>query len=215
MKRIRYSKYTGSLAEELELESILDALADYLLDSGFRSPYSQFQELGDQQTLENLREALRQALENGDLFEDPTQERIDQMFGSGQIEDFIEQLIERMEKENYLSFDQSPQIHSTVGAGGKTGAAETQARFQVTDKALDFLGYKTLRDLLGSLGKASFGRHDTRELSTGVETSGGSRPYEFGDTMNLDVNATLNAAIAREGLSLPLNLEYSDLYVHQ
>jgi Ca-activated chloride channel family protein len=85
----------------------------------------------------------------------------------------------------------------------------------VTNKSLDFLGYRTLRDLLGSLGKASLGRHDTHELSTGVETSGGSRPYEFGDTMNLDVNATLNSAIAREGLSLPLNLEYSDLYVQQ
>ncbi|MDR5726038.1 MAG: VWA domain-containing protein, partial [Terriglobia bacterium] len=88
-------------------------------------------------------------------------------------------------------------------------------RFQVTDKGLDFLGYKTLRDLLGSLGKASLGRHDTRELATGVELSGGSRLYEFGDTMNLDATATLSSALAREGLSLPLNLEYADLHVHQ
>ncbi len=49
---------------------------------------------------------------------------------------------------------------------------EGQVRFELTDKALDFLGYKTLKNLLGSLGKASFGRHDTRDLSTGVETSG-------------------------------------------
>ena len=95
------------------------------------------------------------------------------------------------------------------------GGAQTEARFEVTDKSLDFLGYKTLRDLLGSLGKSNFGRHDTRHWATGVETSGGSQPYEFGDTLNLDAPATLKSAIAREGLTLPLNLEYSDLQVHQ
>src|SRR6185437_14542226 len=77
------------------------------------------------------------------------------------------------------------------------------------------LGFKSLRDLLASLGKSSFGRHDTNHLSTGVEASNASRPYEFGDTLNLDVNATLKSAIQREGLGVPLNLEYADLLVHQ
>src|SRR5665213_1214593 len=142
MKRIRYSKYTGSPADELEMESLLEALADYLLDSGFRSSLSRFQELEDEQTLDNLREALRRALEHGDLFDPAGQERIDRMVRDGQIEDLIEQLIERMEQENYLSFDQPLQANRPTGVGSKTGAAETQARFQVTDKGLDFLGYK-------------------------------------------------------------------------
>ena len=43
-----------------------------------------------------------------------------------------------------------------------------------------------MRDLLGSLGKSSFGRHDTRDLSTGIEANGAPKPYEFGDTLNLD-----------------------------
>ncbi len=219
MKRVRYTKYTGDLAEDLDLESLLDALSDYLLDSGFRSPLSQFQELNGEQTLDNLREALRQALEFGDAFDQAMQERIDQMIRDGQIENLIEQLMERMERENYVSIEQpDPQAQATgkiSSASGQSGEARTDARFQVTDKGLDFLGYKTLRDLLGSLGKSSFGRHDTREMATGVETSGGSRVYEFGDTLNLDVTATLSSAIAREGLSLPLNFEYSDLHVHE
>src|SRR6185312_1046849 len=73
----------------------------------------------------------------------------------------------------------------------------------------------TLRDLLGSLGRSSFGRHDTRDLATGIEASGASKPYEFGDTINLDITETLSSAIQRDGLSLPLNIEYSDLRVHQ
>ena len=88
-------------------------------------------------------------------------------------------------------------------------------KFEVTEKGLDFLGYKTLRNLLGSLGKSAMGRHDTAYLSTGVEAAAASKPYEFGDTINLDVNTTLLSAIQREGLSVPLNLEYSDLHVHQ
>ncbi len=72
-----------------------------------------------------------------------------------------------------------------------------------------------MRNLLGSLGKSSFGRHDTRDLSTGIEASGASRTYEFGDTLNLDITATLSSAIQREGLGLPLNIEYRDLQVHQ
>ena len=225
MKRIRYSKYTGNLADELEMESLLEALSDFLLDSGFQSPFSRFQELRSDQTLDNLREAMRQALEYGDLFDDAIQEQIDALTGEGELEKLIEQLLDRMEQENYVQFDhglpaaagqpQTQQPGHVSPGSGETTAAAPEVRFQVTDKGLDFLGYKTLRDLLGSLGKSSFGRHDTREFSTGVEISGGSRLYEFGDTLNLDVTATLSAALAREGLALPLNLEYSDLHVHQ
>src|SRR5438270_11991510 len=59
------------------------------------------------------------------------------------------------------------------------------------------------------------GRHDTSHLATGVEAEAASTPYEFGDTINLDVNTTLLSAIQREGLTVPLNLEYQDLHVHQ
>ena len=88
-------------------------------------------------------------------------------------------------------------------------------KFEVTDKSLDFLGFKTLKDLLGSLGKSSFGRHDTRDLATGIEASGSSKQYEFGDTLNLDISETLFSAIRREGAKVPLDMEYSDLHVHQ
>ena len=92
---------------------------------------------------------------------------------------------------------------------------DAKVKFEVTDKSLDFLGFKTLKDLLGSLGKSSFGRHDTRDLATGIETSGSTKPYEFGDTLNLDVSETLFSAIRREGAKVPLNMEYDDLHVHQ
>ena len=212
MKSVRYTKFTGDLASEVSMEDLLKALSDYLLDSGFQNPYAEFQDL--EQTLDDLREALRRALEQGDLFDEKLQEKIDQMAAEGRLDELIEKLIQRMERENYISTQRS-QDQAQVSHAGQMGGPQTDARFEVTDKSLDFLGYKTLRDLLGSLGKSNFGRHDTRHWATGVETSGGTQPYEFGDTLNLDAPATLKSAIAREGLTLPLNLEYSDLQVHQ
>src|SRR6202167_3637082 len=214
MKRIRYTKYTGDPASEMSMEDMLKALSEYLLDSGFQDPWSRFAELDGEHTMDNLREALRQALEAGDLFDEDMQQRIEEMAENGQLDELIDKLIERMEQENYISVQgrQDPNRQTT---GGQAGMAEGQVRFEVTDKSLDFLGFKTLRDLLGSLGKSSFGRHDTRHFATGIEASGASKAYEFGDTLNLDAPATLKSAIAREGLMLPLNLEYSDLQVHQ
>jgi Ca-activated chloride channel family protein len=215
MKRVRYTKYIGDPASEMSMEDLLKALSEYLLDSGFQDPFSRFSELDGDHTMENLREALRQALESGDLFDQQMQERIDEIAQNGELDQLIERLIDRMEQENYIS-TQGRQDPSRVSeTGGQVGGADGQVRFEVTDKSLDFLGFKTLRDLLGSLGKSSYGRHDTRHWATGIEASGASKTYEFGDTLNLDTTATLSSAIAREGIRLPLNLEYSDLHVHQ
>jgi Ca-activated chloride channel family protein len=168
-----------------------------------------------EQTLEELKRAIEQALLNGDLFDREMQDQIEQMQMEGKLDELIEQIIQRMQQENYVSIDQPHDPSKQPGLGGQIGQDQQQAKFEITDKSLDFLGFKTLRDLLGSLGKSSFGRHDTRDLATGIEASGSAKTYEFGDTLNLDITATLSNAIQREGLTLPLNIEYSDLQVHQ
>jgi len=214
MKRIRYSKYVPDPAGEMSMEDLLSALSDYLLQSGFDN-YMYDPSFDQEQTLDELRQAIEQALMQGDLLSEEMRERLQQMQADGTLDELIEQLIERMEQENYISVDEPHDPSRQSSVGGQVGEAQQQAKFEITDKSLDFLGYKTLRDLMGSLGKSNFGRHDTRDLATGIETSGSSRTYEFGDTLNLDITATLSSAIQREGLSLPLNIEYSDLQVHQ
>ena len=218
MKRIRYSKYVPDPAGEMSMEDLLSALSDYLLQSGFNSDMWYEMPEGEQ-TLDDLKQAIEQALLDGEMFDENLRERMLEMAMNGQLDELIEKLIERMQQEDYISIDrpfedQPPDPSRPSGVGGQTGEAQ-QARFEITDKSLDFLGFKALRSLLGSLGKSSFGRHDTRDLATGIETSGSAKTYEFGDTLNLDITATLSSAIRREGLTLPLNIEYSDLQVHQ
>jgi Ca-activated chloride channel family protein len=213
MKRVRYTKYTGDLASEIDLQDLLKALSDFLLDSGFQDPYGDYESMDS--TLDDLREAIRQALESGDFMDDQMREAMESLAEEGKLDELIDKLMERLEQENFIS-SESPQAgHSQEQRPGEIEQRQGEARFEVTDKGLDFLGYKALRDLLGSMGKANSGRHDTRHWATGIESDGGTRPYEFGDVLNLDATATLASAIAREGLTLPLNVEYRDLHVHQ
>jgi Ca-activated chloride channel family protein len=213
MKRIRYSKYVPDPAGEMSMEDLLSALSDYLLQSGFQD--SMWYETPEgEHTLDDLKRAIEEALLNGEMFDENLREQIEQMMADRQLDELIRQLIERMQQEDYISVDEPHDPARRSSVGGQTGEAQ-QAKFEITDKSLDFLGFKSLRNLLGSLGKSSFGRHDTRDLATGIEASGSSRTYEFGDTLNLDITATLSNAIQREGLTLPLNIEYSDLQVHQ
>ncbi len=220
MKFTTYSRYTGDDLG-LSAEDLLQALADFLLRSGFDQQYMHFHEMGEQ-TLDDLKQAIQEALESGSLFNDENMrelmERLQQM-SAEQMEKLLDRLIEKMAEEGYISISEpNPQGERNVKFNPEGGVGENRegrVRFELTDKALDFLGFKTLKDLLASLGKASFGRHDTRDLATGIETTGASKPYEFGDTLNLDISNTLFNAIKREGLRVPLPLDYPDLMVHQ
>jgi Ca-activated chloride channel homolog len=212
LMKIRYSKFTGDDLG-ISAEDLLKALSDFLLESGFNTQYMPFSEW-NQHTLEDLKNAIQQALEQGKMFENEAlqdlMEQVRQMTPQ-QMEALLEKLVQKMVDEGQITIE-DPQEAAAAGSG--TGK-DSKVRFEVTDKSLDFLGFKTLKDLLGSLGKSSFGRHDTRDLSTGIEANGTSKAYEFGDTLNLDVSETLFSAIRREGAKVPLDLEYSDLHVHQ
>ncbi len=226
MKFIRYSKFKGFDVSGLSLGDLMELLQDSLLSSGFDDDYYWTRQRHDPDTsLDALRQALLQALlEMGELSERDVEEMLAEnsgQFKGSQLEELLNQLIERLVEEGYLKLSEEPaqgderRRRQGQGYGEEGEPLPRNVKFEVTEKGLDFLGYKTLRGLLGSLGKSSVGRHDTPHLSTGVEASQSPKPYEFGDTINLDVNTTLLSAIKREGLSLPLNLEYRDLHVHQ
>ena len=214
MKWIRYSRYTGD-DFGLSAEDLLKALSDFFLQSGFQNQYMGFSEL-NQHTLEDLKNALQRALEQGEAFDPDQAQRIQQALENmtpEQMDDMLNRLVQKLVDEGYINAEQ-PQQPNEAGQAGM-GNADRKINVEITDKSIDFLGFKTLKDLLGSLGKSSFGAHDTRDLATGVETSGAAKPYEFGDTLNLDISQTLFSAIQRDGLKVPIELEYSDLHVHQ
>jgi Ca-activated chloride channel family protein len=225
MKFTCYSKFKGIDVSSINLGDLMEGLSDSLLDSGYDHDYYWTRQRRPQDTsLDALRKALLQALiDQGLIDERQIQEMLadnEGKFKGSLLEEMLNQLVERLVEEGYLTLKEepAPQPRQSPQGPGVPEVSEPLPRnvkFEVTEKGLDFLGYKTLRNLLGSLGKSSVGRHDTAHLSTGVEAAAVSKPYEFGDTINLDANTTLLSAIQREGLKVPLNLEYGDLHIHQ
>ncbi|HEX8195325.1 MAG TPA: VWA domain-containing protein [Pyrinomonadaceae bacterium] len=226
MKFTRYGKFNGFDPFGIDLGDLMDAMSEDLLNSGFDDDYywrRQPKDIDD--SLDALRKALLKALLDREIVTpEQVQEMLDQnegKFKGSQLVELINQLIERLVEEGYLNLKEERQqqqnLQNQQGEGqGEIGSPMPRdVKFEVTEKGLDFMGYKTLKNLLGSMGKSSIGRHDTNNLDTGIEASQGSKPYEFGDTINLDINTTLSSALAREGLGLPLNLEYKDLHVYQ
>ncbi len=200
--KYRYSKFVAGLADEIDLESLVSRLSDLLLASGFSNPWDP--QSDEDRTMQALHDAILDALLNGGTLSDEMLDRLRPRDGTPEerqaraeeIEALIQRVMERLAEAGYVSLAGKPDAQRTDGPGGP-GERVERATFEVTDKALDFLGYRALRDLLGSIGRASAGRHDTRELDTGIEVSGPPRPYEFGDTMNLDATATVLNAVRR------------------
>jgi Ca-activated chloride channel homolog len=207
--RYKYSKYSGNPLDDLDLDDLIEKLSDLLLSSGFQSSYGgAYGESDDDRTMQALHDAIMDALFNRGVLPEDALERLlgdpadaDQSDARSKLEQLIQDIIDRMKQEGFIT--PAPDLESeraqrqSQGTGGGFGPESPPTRFEVTDKSLDFLGYRALRDLLGSLGKSSLGRHDTRDNSTGIETVAAPKPYEFGDSLNLDPSSTVLNAVQR------------------
>src|SRR5688500_6280957 len=235
--KYRYSKFRPEDLDGLDLEELLSKLSDLLLSSGFDNPYGMPYDDEDGVSEQSLHDAIMEALLNGGLLSD---DMLEKLLGKdwqtaddaeARIDSLIQQIIDKLQHQGYLTgtpnLDAERAARDRPGRGGR--GPETNFKFEITDKSLDFLGYRALRDLLGSIGRSSVGRHDTREMATGVEASGAPKRYEFGDTMNLDASGTILNAVLREReqaavagaaaaagrAPFSIDVEYEDLMVVQ
>ena len=132
--------------------------------------------------MQSLHDAILEAILNGGMLSDETLEKLlgkdwqQADDAEERLDELIRQIIEKLQHQGYLTGAAREPGHrrpqGREGQGGGQGGREGSVRFEITDKSLDFLGYRALRDLLGSIGKSSLGRHDTREMATGIEASG-------------------------------------------
>ena len=204
--KYRYTKYTGDLLDQIDLEDLVSKLSDLLLSSGFSNPWGDPSSGDEDRTMQALHDAILEALFSGGVLSEEALQQLlgepadgDQEKARQQLEDLIQQIIEKMMEQGFVTNapDLEQEREHRRGTGGGYGEDAGPVKFEVTDKALDFLGYRALRDLLGSIGRSSAGRHDTRHLSTGVEAIAAPKPYEFGDTLNLDPSSTIMNAVQR------------------
>ena len=232
--KYRYTKYTGNLLDDIDIDDLVSKLSDLLLSSGFNNPWGGPSDEEDR-TMQALHDAILEALFSGGMLSDEAIQQLlgepadgDQEQARQQLEDLVQQIIERMMEQGFVSGapDLDQERERREGSGGGFDEGSAPVKFEVTDKALDFLGYRALRDLLGSIGRSDTGRHDTRHLSTGVEAVAAPKPYEYGDTLNIDPSSTILNAVRRLGARAPepgapvtepgmIEVDYPDLMVAQ
>ncbi|PNY80699.1 vWA domain-containing protein [Deinococcus koreensis] len=204
MARItRYSKFEGEL-DQLESSELMQMIQEALLGQGMNDPYDP--DPNARPSMDDLFDAILEALADRGMI---PEEQLMEAMQSDDIRETplgqqIQRLMHRLQQDGFIrkEFEE--------GEGGGQGEAG-DAKFQLTDKSIDFLGYKSLRDLMGGLGRSSAGAHDTREYASGVEMTGELKNYEFGDTLNLDTTATLGNIMGK-GFD---QLEESDLVIRQ
>lgn len=205
--RVRYSKYEPGF-DDLTGSDLMDMLQDFLMDSGFNDPYNRYEpDPNRQPSMEDMMDALLQALlEQDRIPEEWLQEaRNAQNFQDTKLYQELQKLMQRMQDEGFIRPQGDP--NDSQGQGMQGEASET--KLELTNKSVDFLGLKSLRSLLGSLGKNAPGAHATRHYASGVESSGETKAYEFGDQPTLNITETLKNAVMK-GMD---NMEASDMVV--
>lgn len=218
----RYSKFEATL-DDLEASDLMAMLQRRLLESGFdRDPFDPDPDY--QSSMQDLYEAIAEALLHNDLIDQQLLDRAmdaDDWLDS-ELGRLVKSLASRLAAEGFIravggepGADDAEAAPVEAGGGQDPSADPGRVTFELTDKAIDFLGYRTLKDVLGAAGRSSVGSHDTRFTTTGVEASEAPKRYEFGDNLNLDAAETLKHAAFRGPAGDRFELEEEDLHVLQ
>ena len=146
--KYRYTKYTGSLLDEIDIDDLVSKLSDLLLSSGFSNPWGGPSDEEDR-TMQALHDAILEALFSGGMLSDEAIQQLlgepadgDQEQARQQLEDLVQQIIERMMEQGFVSGapDLEQERERREGMGGGFDDSAAPVKFEVTDKALDFLG---------------------------------------------------------------------------
>src|SRR5438067_1980068 len=92
---------------------------------------------------------------------------------------------------------------------------QKEGRYELTPKGMRKDGQNALADLFAKLNQDRFGRHQLDRSGVGHERTYDSKPYEYGDPFNLQIERTLRNAIRRTGGGTPVKLHPDDFEVER
>ena len=160
---------------------------------GFGQAMQAMQELGELDQLDNL---LRNASSPSALAEADL-ERVRELLG----------------EDAAKSLEQMAQLTKKLKDAGLIDQIE--GKLELTPSGLRKIGANALRDVFGSLEKDRLGQHQVERLGVGHERTYDTKPYEYGDPFQLDLQQTLRNALQRQGSTVPLKLSADDFEIEQ
>src|ERR671917_459812 len=103
-----------------------------------------------------------------------------------------------------LSLERMSQVAKMLEDAGLIENRE--GRYELTPKGIRRIGQNALAELFTRLTKDAAGRHEVERLGAGHERAHSSKPYEFGDPFNLDIQRTVRNGVRRAGRGTPVSL---------
>jgi len=158
---------------------------------GFAQAMQAMQDLGDIDQLENL---LRNASNPGALAE-ADMDRVRDLLGDDAARSLerLAELTKMLEEAGLIE--------------------QKEGRLELTPKGLRKIGSNALRELFSKLAKDKLGQHETSQTGQGHERTYDTKPYEYGDPFQLDLNRTIRNALRRQGGGTPVQLSPDDFEI--
>jgi uncharacterized protein with von Willebrand factor type A (vWA) domain len=210
-QRSQLQQLSDMLMEDMDLRWQMDQLGDNLRQMfpqmgweksqnfqggdpmGFSEAMSMMQELGD---LDQLEQMLRGTSSPGALAE------VD-----------IDRVRELMGDDTARSLERMSEVARQLEEAGLIENRE--GRYELTPRAVRKIGQNALGDIFKRLSKDRVGRHAVDSTGIGHERDYATKPYEFGDPFNLNIERTVRNAITRAGSGTPVRLTPDDFEVER
>ena len=151
--------------------------------------------MGQFQDLDQLEQALQEAMRTGNL-DDVDPDKLAELLGED-----ARQAWEQMDKLRQMLKD----------AGYITG----DDNLELTARGMRRIGQKALREVFAQLKKDRLGGHEVDSRGAGGDLLGDTKPYEFGDPFQLDLQATVKNAILRGGPQVPVRITPQDFEIYR
>ncbi len=90
-----------------------------------------------------------------------------------------------------------------------------EGRFELTPRGVRRIGHNALNEVFRRLARDRLGTHEIERTGTGHERAYETKPYEFGDPFNLNIETTVRNALARSGGGTPVGLRPEDFEVER
>jgi uncharacterized protein with von Willebrand factor type A (vWA) domain len=210
-QRAQLQGLANQLLEDLDLRWQVDRLAGNLRSAfpqagwdrrynfsgqdplGFAEAAQLMDQLGDLDQLENL---MRSASSPGALAE------VD-----------IDRARELLGDDAARSLDRLSELAKMLEEAGLI--EQREGRLELTPRGMRRIGQNALSDLFTKLARDRLGRHQTDPTGVGHERAYETKPYEFGDPFNLNIERTVRNALQRTGGGVPVRLSPDDFEVER
>ncbi|MDE0719682.1 MAG: VWA domain-containing protein [Dehalococcoidia bacterium] len=147
----------------------------------------------DLQELDQLEQSLQEAMRTGNM-DDIDPEKLSELLGDDarQIYDELDKLRKMLQDSGYVTGND---------------------KMDLTARGIRRIGQKALKEVFAHLKKDRMGNHQMHARGANGDLLGDTKPYEFGDPFQVDLQATVKNAVLRGGPQVPVRLKAEDFEV--